>query len=70
MSNKKVNPTTRRFNSMEDANKFYGQSIPELLREARDEFNVVYNRLVDNGFPIQRRTGLKLLWWKLMLRFR
>lgn len=50
--------------------KFYGQSIPQLMEETQREVNSAYNYIADIGFPIQHRTGLRLLWWKFMLRFR
>ena len=50
--------------------QFYGKGIPQMLHEAQSEINVACNHRADNGFPIQHRTGLKRLLWRLMLRFR
>ena len=48
----------------------YGKSIPQMLIETQGKINVMHSYIADNGFPIQHRTGLRLLWWRFMLRFR
>lgn len=55
---------------MAKVKQFYGKGIPELMEQYQEEVNVAYNQIADNGFPTQRRTGLRGFLWRLMLRFR